>query len=81
MTARANPPPNWPPPPEGWVPDPSWRPDPAWGPTPPGWTHWVEELRPVRVPATVAPSDDRSGDGARVFISTVARLRETAVLL
>ncbi|HLL62344.1 MAG TPA: TIR domain-containing protein [Propionibacteriaceae bacterium] len=68
MTARFNPPPNWPRPPEGWVPGSGWRPDPAWGPAPPGWTYWVEEPEPVRISAA-APSDDRSGDGPRVFIS------------
>lgn len=46
MTARFNPPPNWPPPPAGWTPPPDWQPDPAWGPAPQGWQFWVEESPP-----------------------------------
>lgn len=47
MTARFNPPPNWPTPPPGWVPAAGWQPDPSWGPPPAGWQLWVDE--PARV--------------------------------
>ncbi|GAA3814139.1 Ltp family lipoprotein [Cellulomonas soli] len=43
MTARYNPPPNWPAPPVGWTPAPGWAPDPSWGPPPQGWQLWVED--------------------------------------
>lgn len=43
VTARFNPPPNWPPPPPGWSPDPSWKPDPSWPPAPPGWQFWIDD--------------------------------------
>lgn len=47
MTARYNPPPNWPVPPEGWSPRPEWAPDPAWGPAPEGWEFWVDDGAPT----------------------------------
>jgi hypothetical protein len=51
MSARFNPPPNWPAAPEGWVPPQGWQPDPAWGPAPAGWNLWVDEAgHPVAAP-------------------------------
>lgn len=52
VSARFNPPPNWPPPPRGWVPPPGWTPDPSWPSPPEGWQFWVQD--PVGV--GVAPS-------------------------
>jgi hypothetical protein len=43
MSARYNPPPNWPRPPDGWTPPPGWEPDPSWGPAPYGWQLWIED--------------------------------------
>src|SRR3712207_3345098 len=43
MSARFNPPPNWPPPPVGWTPPSGWQPDPRWGPPPAGWQLWVAD--------------------------------------
>jgi hypothetical protein len=42
MSARFNPPPNWPPAPDGWTPPQGWQPDPAWGPAPDGWQLWLD---------------------------------------
>ncbi len=44
MSARFNPPPNWPQPPAGWTPPPGWVPDPSWEPVPEGWQLWVEDI-------------------------------------
>ena len=69
MTARFNPPPNWPRPPAGWVPHAGWQPNPAWGPAPPGWAFWIDEPESARVTEPTGPSVDLSTDGPRVFIS------------
>ena len=55
MSARFNPPPNWPAAPEGWVPPQGWQPDPAWGPAPAGWSLWVDEAgHPAAAPVATA---------------------------
>lgn len=72
MSARFNPPPNWPAAPQGWVPPQGWQPDPAWGPAPAGWNLWVDEAGnpaaapvaaaayPVATPAVPAPAAKRN---------------------
>jgi hypothetical protein len=58
MTARWNPPPNWPAPPQaGWQPPEGWQADPSWGPAPDGWQFWVDD-------ATGAPAATGGGGAA-----------------
>ena len=54
MTARYNPPPNWPQPPAGWVPPPAGA-GSALGPAAAGWPLWVEDVVPAPVHQPTSP--------------------------
>lgn len=67
VTARFNPPPNWPEPPHpDWQPPAGWRPDPSWGPVPAGWNLWIEDGAPqvVRTERPLVASEQVPATGA-----------------
>lgn len=63
MSARFNPPPNWPEPPsDEWVPPEGFRPPYTWGPVPSGWRLWVDDESGDETRGTAAAPLQRSED-------------------